>query len=100
MREGQASLHTGMLYGTLLTVFGRRSIAAYPCDRHAPLVAIEGAEFAEFDGVRREAVRSPRELLAETLLRSEIVNERMIEFCAVNGQLVDIIWLKDQIHLP
>ncbi len=60
----------------------------------------EGAEYETLADARCEAVRSARELLAEMLLRGEVVNGRSIEICDRQGIVLDVVMLREQVRLP
>lgn len=56
---------------------------------------IEGAEFADLDALRREAVLSAREIMSERLLKGEDMNNSAFEIVDEGGNVVLCVSFKE-----
>lgn len=59
----------------------------------------EGAEFETLEAARKEAANSARELLAQRLLRGDVIDGQAFELTTEDGDIADIVRFKDVMRL-
>lgn len=59
----------------------------------------EGAEFETLEAARKEAANSARELLAQRLLRGDVIDGQAFELTTEDGDIADIFRFKDVMRL-
>jgi hypothetical protein len=59
----------------------------------------EGAEFESLEAARMEAIHSARELVAQRILRGDVVDGQAFELTSEDGEVADIVRFKDVMRL-
>ena len=59
----------------------------------------EGAEFESLEAARVEAINSARELVAQRILRGDVVDGQAFELTSEDGKVADIVRFKDVMRL-
>ncbi|MGE7368545.1 DUF6894 family protein [Neorhizobium sp. NPDC001467] len=60
---------------------------------------IDGAEFADLEQARLEAIRSAREIIAERVKRGDIVNGDVFEITTSDGEIADRLSFRSTMRL-
>ena len=60
---------------------------------------LEGAEFETLELAREEAVQAAREILAERLIKGDVIDGEIFEITLENGEIVAAIPFRDTVRL-